>query len=169
MQALFLLAMPKLIDLVHKNSAGLNRLVNTFLEMWDKERSENGDQTASTFPRISKRQLEKKILEIAARDNFGENGKSCYMVHKHILENYKTDLDTLNLRTNLILNSSIARVEKVNACNDVTMETLDDDCIIVESANSLQSRGIEGSPPQGQHRQENELDKPPMQTEIIAL
>ncbi|XP_065059859.1 chromatin assembly factor 1 subunit A-A-like [Rhopilema esculentum] len=163
-------AMPKLIDLVHKNSAGLNRLVNTFLEIWDKERSKNSDQRASTLPRISKRQLEKKILEIAARDNFGENGKSCYMVHKHILENYKTDLDTLNLRTNLNLNSSIARVEKDNTCcNDVTMETLDDDCIIVESANSLQSRGIEGSPSQGQHRQENELDKPPMQTEIIAL
>lgn len=89
--------MPLLINHVHKSSSGLNKLISTFLEFWDKRRNTGCTEVSptQTQPRISKRQLERKILEIAKREALTDSAKTCYVVQSHIMERYKTELDTL--------------------------------------------------------------------------
>ena len=90
--------MPLLVNFVHKNHLGLSKLVIKFLAMWNKDGSDTSNHDTVTHAKISKRQLERKILEIAKRDSIGENGKTCYSVHPHILENYKNELDLIKNR-----------------------------------------------------------------------
>ena len=90
--------MPLLVNFVHKNHLGLNKLVIKFLAMWNKDRSDTSNHDTVTHAKISKRQLERKILEIAKRDSIGENGKTCYSVHPHILETYTNELDLIKNR-----------------------------------------------------------------------
>ena len=89
--------MPLLINHVHKSSSGLNKLISTFLELWDKKRNMDCTEASpsQTQPRISKRQLERKILEISKREALTDSAKTCYIVHSHIMERYKSELDTL--------------------------------------------------------------------------
>ena len=89
--------MPLLINHVHKSSSGLNKLISTFLELWDKKRNIGSTEASpsQTLPRISKRQLERKILEIAKREPLTDSARTCYVVQFHIMERYKTELDTL--------------------------------------------------------------------------
>ena len=89
--------MPLLINHVHKSSSGLNKLISTFLVLWDKKRNLGCTEASpsQTQPRISKRQLERKILEIAKREALTDSAKTCYIVHSHIMERYKPELDTL--------------------------------------------------------------------------
>ena len=88
--------MPLLINFVHKNSLGMSKLIIKFLDIWNKRREGNGNDT-SAGARISKRQLEKRILEIAKRDGATENSKSCYLVHQQIWDQYKQELEKLEL------------------------------------------------------------------------
>ena len=86
-------AMPFLINHVHKNSMGLNRLINSFLDFWRKRQPENDILTPDSYPQISKRQLERKILEIAKRNTLPDSGKSCYYVHQSLLGKYEMELE----------------------------------------------------------------------------
>ena len=87
--------MPHLIKFVHRNHLGLNKLIIRFLDIWNKTKSDTDSEDASARAKISKRQLEKKILEIAKREPIGDNGKSCYLVHRQILDQYNIELEIM--------------------------------------------------------------------------
>lgn len=102
--------MPELIRYVHNSTAGLAKLVKTFQTYWEdvlqgKVGTNSGSQDPSpevaspptavndsekTF-RISKRQLEKKIQQIAVKEVRGPSTKNTWYVHASILEKYKID------------------------------------------------------------------------------
>eukprot|EP00794_Sanderia_malayensis_P009620 gene9620-10603_t len=84
-------AMHLLINHVHKSTSGLNKLTITFLDFWKRRQPQ--DETVVSYPQISKRQLEKKILEIAKRDFSRDCNKMCYFVHKDILDRYAAKLE----------------------------------------------------------------------------
>ena len=91
---------------------GLNKLTIKFLDIWRKSGCDTDSQDASSRAKISKRQLERKILEIAKRASIGENGRSCYFVHRHVLDQYKNELDVL--KSNLPTEQNRLDVSLVN-------------------------------------------------------
>lgn len=105
--------MPDLIRHVHYNTSGLAKLIKTFQMYWegvvegkvginsgsrDPSPDEASPPTAVTKEndgektcRISKRQLEKKIQQIAVKEVRPPSTKNTWYVHESILEKYKID------------------------------------------------------------------------------
>lgn len=102
--------MPDLIRHIHNNVSGLAKLVKTFQTHWEgvlqgKVGTNSGSQDPSpevTSPparenecdktcRISKRQLEKKIQQIAVKEVRAPSTRNTWYVHESILEKYKID------------------------------------------------------------------------------
>lgn len=81
-------AMPDLIKLVHGNTAGLSKLMMKFRKHWTSKwlgRDVTDEEVDEKSP-ISKRQLEKKIQNIASKER--RNDRPRWYVHSHILEAY---------------------------------------------------------------------------------
>lgn len=81
-------AMPDLIKLVHGNTAGLSKLIIKFRQHWTSKflgRNVTDEEVDEKSP-ISKRQLEKKIQNIASKER--RNDRPRWYVHSHILEAY---------------------------------------------------------------------------------
>ena len=118
------LAMPDLIRLVHENPAGLNRLIKTFRMHWgakvmaerDKSKADNPLVVSSAQPNtevpktpktpqgqpdyesasgISKRQLEMKIVKIAAKEQRATSYKPLWYVHDSVLRQYGIEASTI--------------------------------------------------------------------------
>ena len=92
-------AMPELIRLVHKNSAGLKKLTETFLRYWCKKLQDDPkkqllNETTNHQSSISKRQLEMKILAIATKPSVPGVAK-LWRVHENILKQYGLSEDAL--------------------------------------------------------------------------
>lgn len=80
--------MPDLIKLVHGNTAGLSKLMMKFRKHWTSKwlgRDVTDEEVDEKSP-ISKRQLEKKIQNIASKER--RNDRPRWYVHSHILEAY---------------------------------------------------------------------------------
>ena len=109
--------MPDLICMVHHNTAGLVKLIKTFQLHWgtvlqsrmgtnpgSKDLSLVGvspqavvarESECENTSRISKRQLEKKIQQIAVKEVRAPSTKSTWYVHDSIIQQYKINLTQL--------------------------------------------------------------------------
>ena len=114
----FSLAMSDLIGLVHNNTSGLAKLIKSFQQHWGAVLLNRGRGTTDLSPReplpsvdggtslqgvavkegecenasrISKRQLEKKIQQIAVKEVRAPSTKYTWYVHDSILQQYKID------------------------------------------------------------------------------
>ena len=181
--------MPLLINFVHKNSFGMSKLILKFLDIWDKKRNDNGDQGGAVHAKISKRQLERKILEIAKRDAIGDNGKSCYIVHEHILQQYGCEFETsFTNSTKTVNEKEVPLVSGTDTCNNSSLivgnkntllcpanhssipdasEKAVDDSTIVAEANKLSDLTYNSS--SDLHADKDELKDAQIQREMITI
>lgn len=111
--------MPDLIRLIHGNSIGVSRIVKTFRMHWGAKKvapppsveTTPTDLSCTTSPKtptvrmdscrlenaskISKRQLEKKIHEIAVKESRSPGYKPVWYVHNEILAKHNMDPDNM--------------------------------------------------------------------------
>ena len=133
--------MPHLIKFVHKNHLGLNKLIIKFLDIWNKGRSDADSEDASARAKISKRQLERKILEIAKREPIAENGKSCYLVHRQILDQYNIELEIIENGLPMGENGRyISSISGTNICTNTSSP--DNNKMVVDSTTSGKDSSI---------------------------
>ena len=101
--------MPDLIKLVHGNTAGLNKIMSQFRKQWTAKclgRAVTDDEVDEKSP-ISKRQLEKRIQNIATKERRSDRLR--WYVHSHILASF--GLDNLLMVDAVNCNSSDASAE----------------------------------------------------------
>lgn len=101
--------MPELIKLIHGNTAGLNKLISQFRKQWTSKclgRAITNEEVDEKSP-ISKRQLEKKIQNIATKERRFDRLR--WYVHNHILRSFGLE----NLQEADGLNSSDASADSV--------------------------------------------------------
>lgn len=101
--------MPDLIKLVHGNTAGLNKIMSQFRKQWTAKclgRTVTDEEVDEKSP-ISKRQLEKRIQNIATKER--RSGRLRWYVHGHILESFS--LENLLVVDAVNYNSSDASTE----------------------------------------------------------
>ena len=80
--------MPDLIKLVHGNTAGLNKIMGQFRKQWTAKclgRAVTDEEVDEKSP-ISKRQLEKRIQNIATKERRSDRLR--WYVHSHILASF---------------------------------------------------------------------------------
>lgn len=80
--------MPDLIKLVHGNTAGLNKIMSQFRKQWTAKclgRAVSDEEVDEKSP-ISKRQLEKRIQNIATKERRSDRLR--WYVHSHILASF---------------------------------------------------------------------------------
>lgn len=80
--------MPDLIKLVHGNTAGLNKIMSQFRKQWTAKclgRAVTDEEVDEKSP-ISKRQLEKRIQNIATKERRSDRLR--WYVHSHILASF---------------------------------------------------------------------------------
>ena len=80
--------MPDLIKLVHSNTAGLNKIMSQFRKQWTAKclgRAVTDEEVDEKSP-ISKRQLEKRIQNIATKERRSDRLR--WYVHNHILASF---------------------------------------------------------------------------------
>lgn len=93
--------MPDLIKHVHKSSAGLKRLIDTFRDYWSRGHASVAEQLLPTAT-ISKRQLEMKITTIAAKDQCTR----LWIVRREVLEQYNITESDLSPKACVISKTS---------------------------------------------------------------
>lgn len=101
--------MPELIKLIHGNTAGLNKLISQFRKQWTSKclgRAITDEEVDEKSP-ISKRQLEKKIQNIATKERRFDRLR--WYVHNHILGSFGLE----NLQEADGLNSSDVSADTV--------------------------------------------------------
>lgn len=101
--------MPELIKLIHGNTAGLNKLISQFRKQWTSKclgRAITDEEVDEKSP-ISKRQLEKKIQNIATKERRFDRLR--WYVHNHILRSFGLE----NLQEADGLNSSDVSADSV--------------------------------------------------------
>jgi len=101
--------MPELIKLIHGNTAGLNKLISQFRKQWTSKclgRAITDEEVDEKSP-ISKRQLEKKIQNIATKER--RFNRLRWYVHSHILRSFGLE----NLQEADGLNSSDISADSV--------------------------------------------------------
>ena len=101
--------MPDLIKLVHGNTAGLNKIMSQFRKQWTAKclgRTVTDEEVDEKSP-ISKRQLEKRIQNIATKERRSDRLR--WYVHGHILESFS--LENLLVVDAFNYNSSDASTE----------------------------------------------------------
>lgn len=80
--------MPDLIKLVHGNTAGLNKIMSQFRKQWTAKclgRDVTDEEVDEKSP-ISKRQLEKRIQNIATKERRSDRLR--WYVHNHVLSSF---------------------------------------------------------------------------------
>lgn len=83
--------MPDLIKLVHGNTAGLNKLISQFRKQWTAKclgRDVTDEDVDEKSP-ISKRQLEKRIQNIATKERRSDRLR--WYVHNHVLSSFSLE------------------------------------------------------------------------------
>lgn len=101
--------MPDLIKLVHGNTAGLNKIMSQFRKQWTAKclgRTVTDEEVDEKSP-ISKRQLEKRIQNIATKERRSDRLR--WYVHSHILASF--GLENLLVVDAVNYNSSDASTE----------------------------------------------------------
>ena len=91
--------MPSLIKFVHGNTDGLTKMINVFRKTWTLESmKDNSKVLESDWQQhcvISKRQLERRILEMARKERRPILPKARWYVHQSVLAKYKMEDITL--------------------------------------------------------------------------
>ena len=101
--------MPDLIKLVHGNTAGLNKIMSQFRKQWTAKclgRVVTDEEVDEKSP-ISKRQLEKRIQNIATKERRSDRLR--WYVHSHILASF--GLENLLVVDAVNCNNSDASIE----------------------------------------------------------
>lgn len=87
-------AMPSLLKIIHGNTTGIQKIISLFRKQWTSKclgRDVTDEEVDENCP-ISKRQIEKKIQNIATKER--RTDRRCWYVHKHILEKFGLDCMT---------------------------------------------------------------------------
>ena len=92
--------MPFLIQMIHGNEAGLQKLIRLFRKQWTlrtKEEEEDvSEENWQSHCTVSKRQVEKKITSIANKELRSSLPKLRWYVHSKILAFYKLENIAVN-------------------------------------------------------------------------
>ena len=93
-------AMPFLIQMIHCNEAGLQKLIHLFRKQWTlktkKEEEHVSEENWQSHCTVSKRQVEKKITSIANKELRSSLPKPRWYVHSKILAFYKLENIAVN-------------------------------------------------------------------------
>ena len=113
--------MPDLIKLIHGNTAGLNKLISQFRKQWASKclGRDLTDEEVNDKSSISKRQLEKKIQNIATKER--RTDRLRWYVHSHVLTSF--GLENIVVPDGLNISDASADVLKIPVSPYTTCNT----------------------------------------------